>query len=504
MSSRIHTMAMLNRLMTRGYATAVPRNFDKVLIANRGEIACRVIRTAKKLGVKTVSVYSDADANSRHVAMADEAYRIGPASSSESYLRGDKIIQVAQQSGAQAIHPGYGFLSENSEFALACKEAGVEFVGPPAAAIETMGSKSESKTVMEAAGVPCTPGYHNTADLSPETLRTEAEKIGYPVMLKAVMGGGGKGMRIVHTAQDFDSQLESATREALNAFGDDQFIVEKFVEQPRHVEVQVFGDKFGNYVYLFERDCTTQRRHQKIIEEAPGPNISDDLRKQLGEAAVSAARAVDYVGAGTVEFIMDKSGEFYFMEMNTRLQVEHPVTEMITGQDLVEWQLKVAAGNELPKSQDQLQINGHSAEARIYAENPQQNFMPATGKLHHLVPPEDGEGTGVRVESGVLQGDTVSMWYDPMICKLVVWAPTRDLALKKLNDNLANYHVAGVPTNISFLRELAQHSAFVNFQDVDTSFIEKHYDELVKPPETVLESETALSSLALMLSLIHI
>merc|ERR1711865_331016 len=473
-----------------GFAAPSARTFDKILIANRGEIACRVIKTAQKMGVKTVSVYSDADANSMHVHMADEAYRVGKSPSTESYLLGDKILEVAARSGAQAIHPGYGFLSENAPFAAACEAAGVEFVGPPPSAIQVMGSKSESKTITEAAGVPCVPGYHDESDLTPARLKEEAHKMGFPVMLKAVMGGGGKGMRVVETAEDFGAALESATREALNAFGDDKFLVEKFVVQPRHVEVQVFGDKHGNYVHLFERDCTTQRRHQKVIEEAPGPGIDWTLRTKLGDAAVAAAKAVDYCGAGTVEFIMDKSGEFYFMEMNTRLQVEHCVTEMITGQDLVEWQLRVAAGQTLPKQQSELTINGHSCEGRVYAENPAAGFLPASGLLKHLQAPTEADD--VRVETGVRQGDRVSTFYDPMISKLVVWAPDREQALKKLQDCLAAYQVVGVPTNIDFLRNLAGHDAFVNFEEGDTGFIEKHYDSLV-PASGELNDESRAS-----------
>jgi 3-methylcrotonyl-CoA carboxylase alpha subunit len=480
--------------LRRGFAAPSARTFDKILIANRGEIACRVIKTAQKMGVKTVSVYSDADANSMHVHMADEAYRVGKSPSTESYLLGDKILEVAARSGAQAIHPGYGFLSENAPFAAACETAGVEFVGPPPSAIQVMGSKSESKTIMEAAAVPCVPGYHDESDLTPARLKEEAHKMGFPVMLKAVMGGGGKGMRVVETAEDFDAALESATREALNAFGDDKFLVEKFVVQPRHVEVQVFGDKHGNYVHLFERDCTTQRRHQKVIEEAPGPGIDWTLRTKLGDAAVAAAKAVNYYGAGTVEFIMDKSGEFYFMEMNTRLQVEHPVTEMITGQDLVEWQLRVAAGQTLPKEQSELTINGHSCEGRVYAENPAAGFLPASGLLQHLQAPANS--AHVRVETGVREGDSVSTFYDPMISKLVVWAPDRQMALKKLADCLAAYQVVGVPTNIDFLRNLAGHEAFVNFDEVDTGFIEKHYDSLVPAAGEISEEGTTSLLLA--------
>ena len=378
---------------------------SKVLIANRGEIACRVMKTAKLLGIQTVAVYSDADRDSMHVAMADQAVRIGPPASGQSYLRGDKILEVARATGAQAIHPGYGFLSENVEFAEQCQKEGVIFVGPPSSAIRDMGIKSTSKIIMEAANVPVIHGYHGE-DQSVETLRAEAEKIGYPVMIKAVRGGGGKGMRIAMTKEVFDEQLDSAKREAMKSFGDDVMLLEKFVVDPRHIEVQVFGDMHGNYVYLFERDCSVQRRHQKIIEEAPGPGLSWEVRRKLGEAAVRAAQAVNYVGAGTVEFVMDKDFNFYFMEMNTRLQVEHPVTEMITGVDLVEWQLNAAAGQVLPVTQADINLRGWSFEARIYAEDPNNSFMPGAGPLHHVATPEAAED--VRIETGVREGDQVS------------------------------------------------------------------------------------------------
>ncbi len=359
----------------------------QLLIANRGEIACRIINTAKRLGVSSVAVYSEADAKARHVQMADEAHLLGPAPSAQSYLRQDKIIEIAKRSGAQAVHPGYGFLSENVEFSDMCAKNGVVFVGPPASAIRDMGIKSTSKKIMEEANVPIIGGYHGD-DQSLDKLKAEADKIGFPVMIKAVRGGGGKGMRIAMTEGEFEAQLESAKREAMKAFGDEVMLLEKYVETPRHIEVQVFGDQHGNYVYLFERDCSVQRRHQKIIEEAPGPGVSPEVRKKLGEAAVRAARAVDYVGAGTVEFIMDKDFNFYFMEMNTRLQVEHPVTEMITGTDLVEWQIKAAAGEKLPVTQEDINLNGWSFEARIYAEDPNNNFMPGAGPLLHLSTPQ--------------------------------------------------------------------------------------------------------------------
>jgi len=456
------------------------------------------MRTAQKLGVKTVAVYSDADVNSMHTAMADEAFRLGEPPSASSYLLGDRIIDIAKRCGAEGIHPGYGFLSENANFANACAAANIEFIGPPASAIISMGSKSESKKIMEAAGVPCVPGYHGDAQDVP-TLMSEAERIGYPVMLKAVMGGGGKGMRVVNNAEEFVDALESAKREAMASFADDRFLVEKFVVKPRHVELQVFADKQGNCVHLFERDCSLQRRHQKVIEEAPAPHMTEELRKKMGDAAVAAAKAVGDVGAGTVECILDARGDFFFMEMNTRLQVEHPVTEMITGQDLVQWQLLVAAGNPLPLRQEQLQINGHSFEARIYAENPAAGFLPATGTLHHLASPFEGDT--VRVETGVAQGDTVSIHYDPMIAKLVVWDQDRHAALRKLKQCLGQYHVVGVPTNIEFLTSCASNSEF-EAGLVDTSFIDRHIDTLLPPASStdVVDSQLlALGATGLVL-----
>ncbi|XP_022088008.1 methylcrotonoyl-CoA carboxylase subunit alpha, mitochondrial-like [Acanthaster planci] len=458
----------------RQLSDVLPVPISKVLIANRGEIACRVIRSARKLGIKTVAVYSDADKHSMHVAMADEAYHIGPAASQLSYLNKQKILQVAKSCGAQAIHPGYGFLSENTEFADLCDKEGVIFVGPPSAAIRDMGIKSTSKSIMSAAGVPIIEGYHGV-DQSDDRLRAEAEKIGYPVMLKAVRGGGGKGMRIVMTAADFDEALESARREALKSFDDDVMLVEKFVDTPRHVEVQVFGDKHGHYVYLFERDCSVQRRHQKIIEEAPAPGLSEEVRQSIGEAAVRAARAVNYVGAGTVEFIMDSKQNFYFMEMNTRLQVEHPVTEMVTNTDLVEWQLKVAAGSPLPVTQSDLCLHGHAFEARIYAEDPDNNFLPGAGPLVHLSPPTADQT--IRIETGVRQGDEVTTFYDPMIAKLVVWSPDRETALEKLRSSLRDYHIVGLKTNIRFLDDLAKHPEFIQ-GNVHTGFIPQYEDQL--------------------------
>ncbi|KNC96329.1 acetyl-CoA carboxylase, biotin carboxylase subunit [Spizellomyces punctatus DAOM BR117] len=450
-------------------------HFNKILIANRGEIACRIMRTAKRLGVKTVAVYSSADASAMHVQMADEAYHIGPAPSSESYLNANRILDVAHKSGAQAIHPGYGFLSENAAFATQVTESGLVFIGPPAQAILSMGSKSESKKIMQDASVPVVPGYHGE-EQSVERLQAEAERIGYPVLIKAVKGGGGKGMRIVETPQDFKDMLESAKREATKSFGDDTVLVEKYLTRPRHVEVQVFADTHGNAVYLFERDCSVQRRHQKVLEEAPAPGLSPELRASLGAKAVAAAKAVNYVGAGTVEFILDTLDDrFYFMEMNTRLQVEHPVTEMITNTDLVEWQLLVASGNPLPKTQSSLEISGHAFEARIYAENPAKGFLPDTGKLFYMKMPD--AAPNVRVETGVRQGDDVSVYYDPMISKLVVSGPNRTEALRTLRNALNDFHVAGPTTNIPFLTSLATHPSFIS-GDISTSFIADHADTL--------------------------
>lgn len=453
----------------------VARPIDKVLIANRGEIACRVVKTARRLGVKTVAVYSDADEKSLHVQMADEAHNIGPASSQQSYLRGDKILAIAKATGCQAVHPGYGFLSESVEFAELCQRDGITFMGPPASAIRDMGIKSTSKAIMAAAGVPIVNGYHGD-DQSDERLLKEAKIIGFPLMIKAVRGGGGKGMRIAETEADFMPALESARTESDKAFGDSAMLLERYVRSPRHVEVQVFADMYGNAVYLFERDCSVQRRHQKIIEEAPAPGLSEELRRQLGEAAVRAAKAVGYVGAGTVEFILDKEDlSFHFMEMNTRLQVEHPITEMITGTDLVEWQIRIAAGEPLPVTQEQIVRRGHAFEARIYAEDPRGGFLPGAGPLHHLTTPTPNEN--VRVETGVRQGDEVSVHYDPMIAKLVVWGETRTQALDSLIARLEDYHITGLETNVNFLLDLARHPSF-RAADVHTGFIPQHFDSL--------------------------
>jgi 3-methylcrotonyl-CoA carboxylase alpha subunit len=403
--------------------------FDKILIANRGEIACRVARTARRMGIRTVAVYSDADAGAMHVSACDEARRLGPPPPRESYLNGEAIIAVARDTGAQAIHPGYGFLSENAAFAAAAAAAGRTFIGPPPAAIRAMGSKSESKLIMGRAGVPLVPGYHGS-DQDDAMLAREAEAIGYPVLIKASAGGGGKGMRVVEKREEFADALAAARREAKSAFGDDTVLLEKYLAEPRHIEIQVFADTRGNCVHLFERDCSVQRRHQKVLEEAPAPGMTRERRAQMGAAAIAAAKAIGYVGAGTVEFIVDRGGTFYFMEMNTRLQVEHPVTEMITGLDLVEWQLRVAAGEKLPLKQDQVEICGHAIEARIYAEDPDHGFLPSIGRLAHLRAPT--LSPEVRVDTGVRAGDEISQFYDPMLAKLIVWGEDRAAALRRL------------------------------------------------------------------------
>jgi 3-methylcrotonyl-CoA carboxylase alpha subunit len=443
--------------------------FTKVLIANRGEIACRVIKTARRMGIRTVAVYSDADANARHVRLADEAVLLGPAAARESYLVAEKIVEACRRTGAQAVHPGYGFLSENADFAEALAANGIAFIGPPASAIRAMGSKSEAKKLMGNASVPLTPGYHGD-DQTPALLHREADAIGYPVLIKAAAGGGGKGMRLVEKSEDFPDALGSCKREAISSFGNDHVLIEKYVTNPRHIEIQVFADTRGNCVYLFERDCSVQRRHQKVLEEAPAPGMTPERRRQMGEAAVAAARAVGYVGAGTVEFIANQDGSFYFMEMNTRLQVEHPVTEMVTGQDLVEWQLRVAAGQPLPLAQEQLQIRGHALEARIYAEDAGKGFLPSTGKLIRLRAP--AESLNVRVDTGVEEGDEITPFYDPMIAKLIVWDEHRDAALARMRKALADYQVAGVTTNIDFLSRLVACPAFAG-ADLDTGLIER-------------------------------
>ena len=461
--------------------------FNKLLIANRGEIACRVIKTARRMGIRTVAVYSEADAEARHVRLADEAVCIGPAAARESYLVVDKIIDAAKRTGAQAIHPGYGFLSENAGFAERCATEGIIFVGPPASSIRAMGSKSAAKSLMEKASVPLTPGYHGD-NQDPAFLHQQADAIGYPVLIKASAGGGGKGMRLVEKSEDFEASLASCKREAQSSFGDERVLVERYVTRPRHIEIQVFADSQGNGVYLFERDCSVQRRHQKVLEEAPAPSMSEARRREMGEAAVAAAKAVGYVGAGTVEFIAEQDGRFYFMEMNTRLQVEHPVTEMITGQDLVEWQLRVASGEPLPLNQSQLQIRGHALEARIYAEDANKGFLPSTGKLVHLSPP--AESLNVRVDTGVEEGDEITPHYDPMIAKLIVWDENRDAALARMRRALADYRVVGVTTNIDFLSRLVACPAFAG-ADLDTGLIERSrgflFPEVVAVPKEVLQ-----------------
>jgi 3-methylcrotonyl-CoA carboxylase alpha subunit len=477
--------------------------FTKILIANRGEIACRVAATARRMGVKTVAVYSDADAGAKHVAVCDEAVLIGPAAARESYLRADKIIEVALATGAQAIHPGYGFLSENAQFAQACAAAGLVFIGPPASAIFAMGSKSAAKALMEKARVPLVPGYHGD-DQDADLLQQEADKIGYPVLLKASAGGGGKGMRIVEQSADFKSALASCKREATNSFGDDKVLVEKYLTRPRHIEIQVFADSHGDCVYLFERDCSVQRRHQKVLEEAPAPGMTAERRSAMGEAAVAAAKAVAYVGAGTVEFIANQDGSFYFMEMNTRLQVEHPVTEMITGIDLVEWQLRVAAGEPLPMQQGHLRLHGHALEARIYAENPDKGFLPSIGTLRHLRTPPAREfevtqaaGAVVRIDSGVREGDAISPFYDPMIAKLIVWAPDRQQALVSMANALAQYQIVGLASNINFLQRLIASQPF-STADLDTGLIERHQDVLFPLAQPVDVAVLALATAALL------
>jgi 3-methylcrotonyl-CoA carboxylase alpha subunit len=456
--------------------------FKKILIANRGEIACRVAATCSRLGIKTVAVYSDADAHAKHVADCDEAVYIGASSPKESYLRWEKIIETALATSAQAIHPGYGFLSENDAFATACHAAGLVFIGPPASAIQAMGLKAGSKQLMEKAGVPLVPGYHG-ANQDPVFLQGQADSMGYPVLIKASAGGGGKGMRIVDKSADFAIALVSCKREAINSFGDDAVLIEKYVQRPRHIEIQVFGDTQGNYVYLFERDCSVQRRHQKVLEEAPAPGLSEAMRQQMGATAVAAARAVNYVGAGTVEFIVEQQPDgamnFFFMEMNTRLQVEHPVTEAITGLDLVEWQLLVASGEPLPLEQEQLRITGHAIEARICAENPDNQFLPATGQLKVYGLPEHvtfertaggNSSINVRVDSGVREGDTISPYYDSMIAKLIVHGANREQTLARMDEALAKTHIVGLNTNVQFLRYVVRSDSFSQ-ANLDTALI---------------------------------
>ncbi len=466
--------------------------FAKILIANRGEIACRVTRTARRMGIATVAVYSDADAQSRHVALADEAFRIGPPEAKDSYLRGDRILEAAVSSGASAIHPGYGFLSENAEFAERCARAGITFVGPPPEAIRAMGDKSGAKTIMEKAGVPLVPGYHG-GDQAPKFLLDEAERIGFPVLVKAAAGGGGKGMRAVEHKAEFDAALAACRREALSAFGDERVLLEKYLDRPRHIEIQLFADRHGGRVHLFERDCSVQRRHQKVLEEAPAAGIADDRRREMGEAALLASGAVGYVGAGTVEFLVDRGGAFFFMEMNTRLQVEHAVTEMITGLDLVEWQLRIAAGEKLPLAQKDLRISGHAIEARVYAEDPHRDFLPASGRIAHLRLP--AESDKVRVDTGVRSGDAITVYYDPLIAKLIVRDSDRPAALEQMRKALGEFEIAGLATNLGFLYRLVQDRDFVR-ADFDTGLIERHRSELLAPSAPAGEDALTLAALS--------
>lgn len=453
--------------------------FDKILIANRGEIACRVIRTCRRLGIRTVAVYSQADADAQHVRLADEAWPIGGPRPIESYLRGDAIIEVARQSGAHAIHPGYGFLSENADFADAVEAAALVFIGPKAASMRKMGSKAGAKELMHAAGVPVVPGYTGE-DQDPQTLQREADAIGYPLMIKAAHGGGGKGMRIVRSSGEFMANLHSCQREAAGAFGRDRVLLERYVERPRHIEIQIFADAHGHAIHLNERECSAQRRYQKVLEESPSPFLTADLREAMGAAAVLAARAIDYVNAGTVEFIVGQDGGFYFMEINTRLQVEHPVTELVTGLDLVEWQLRVAAGEALPLPQDAIAQNGHAIEVRLYAEDPEAGFLPGSGKLERLrLPAPDTQG--VRIDSGVVEGDTVTIFYDPMIAKLIVHDADRPRALARLRAALAGCDIAGPKSNIEFLERLVRHPAVVS-GTIDTGYLDRSLDEFMPTP----------------------
>ncbi len=461
--------------------------FDTVLIANRGEIACRIIRTCRRLGINTVAVYSEADATAQHVRLADSAYPIGGPRPADSYLRGDAIIEVAKKSGAQAIHPGYGFLSENADFAEAVEKAGIVFIGPSAASMRRMGSKAGAKDLMAGHGVPVVPGYTGE-DQDPALLAREGERVGFPLMIKAAYGGGGKGMRIVRKAEEFASALESCQREAKNAFGRDRVLLERYIETPRHIEFQIFGDKHGNIVHLNERECSAQRRYQKVLEETPSPFLTTELRTKMGDAAIAAGRALGYVNAGTVEFIVganaDKSGgDFYFMEINTRLQVEHPVTEMVLHLDLVELQLRVAAGDALPGSlirNKSVPADGHAIELRLYAEDPQKGFLPGSGKLQRLDLPSASEN--VRIDAGVIEGDTVSIFYDPMIAKLIVWDRSREAALQRMREALAECDVVGPKSNIDFLERLVRHPAVVEGR-IDTGYLDRHLDEFL-PPDT--------------------
>jgi 3-methylcrotonyl-CoA carboxylase alpha subunit len=452
--------------------------FHTILIANRGEIACRVIRSARQLGIRTVAVYSDADADAQHVRQADEAWPIGGARPQDSYLCGDRIIAVALQTGAQAIHPGYGFLSENADFADAVDAAGLVFIGPKAASMRKMGSKAGAKDLMQAAGVPVVPGYTGE-DQSPATLQREATRVGFPLMITAAHGGGGKGMRIVRGADDFLANLESCQREAAGAFGRDRVLLERYIEQPRHIEIQIFGDSQGNVIHLGERECSAQRRYQKVLEESPSPFLTPELRAAMGAAAVQAGRAIDYANAGTVEFIVAPDGQFYFMEINTRLQVEHPVTELVTGQDLVAWQLRVAAGQPLPMAQDEVRQVGHAIEVRLYAEDPEANFLPGSGRLERLRLPVPSRW--VRIDAGVIEGDTVTIFYDPMIAKLIVWDEDRPRALARLRTALAACAIEGPKSNVGFLERLVNHPAIID-GTIDTGYLDRHLDAFLQPP----------------------
>ena len=462
---------------------------NKILIANRGEIACRIVRTAQKMNIKTVGLYNDADRDAKHTSMVDEAYYIGSNTLADSYLNMDKILNIAKMTNSHAIHPGYGFLSENCNFVDMLETNNIIFIGPPSNAISAMGNKSESKNVMEKANVPVVKGYHGS-NQDDTFLYNEAKKIGFPVLIKAVLGGGGKGMRTVFKEEDFYDMLDSARREAMKSFSDDNMLVEKYIQKPKHIEVQVFGDRFGNYVHLFERDCSIQRRHQKIIEEAPS-FLSPEMRNEIGMSAIRAAEAVGYYNAGTVEFIFDTiANEFFFMEMNTRLQVEHPISEEISGQDFVEWQIRVARGEKLPLTQDQLQINGHSIESRIYAEDPDTNFLPQSGTLHYLREPNNRESKivdeDVRVDTGVRQGDDVSIYFDPMVSKLIVHGKNREEAIRKMHSALSDYKIVGLKNNIGFLRKICEEKAFIE-NNYDTDFIENYRESLFEHPFTLIE-----------------
>ena len=473
--------------------------FDRILIANRGEIACRVIRTARRLGVHTIAVFSGADADAQHVRLADEAWPIGGPRPQDSYLRADAILEVARQSGAQAIHPGYGFLSENAEFAEAVEAAGIAFIGPRAASMRKMGSKAGAKELMQAAGVPVVPGYTGE-DQSPQLLAREAERIGFPLMIKAAHGGGGKGMRIVRRAEEFLPALESCQREAASAFGRDRVLLERYIESPRHIEIQVFGDAHGNVIHLNERECSAQRRYQKVLEESPSPFLTPELRQRMGEAAVLAARAIDYVNAGTVEFIVAPDGGFWFMEINTRLQVEHPVTEMVTELDLVEWQLRVAAGEPLPLAQEQIMQDGHAIEVRLYAEDPEAGFLPGSGRLERLRLPAPSRH--VRIDSGVVEGDTVTIFYDPMIAKLIVHDRDRPAALARLREALAACVVEGPKSNVAFLERLARHPAVVE-ATIDTGYLDRNLEELMPPAGPASPTLLAAAATAALLRQEH-